>query len=294
MSAQHDPDGVNRRWRYHEDVERAVVDARRLVDGAMEEDFSISRKLAGVEAAAEVLFDGPGRDPMLIYRAMNVLAKEWRYVELTRSTTPEQRLCMRVRITVLRARALHIAGDSRRAFEQAWAAHTAIEAQAGGRDAMLELLASPEPNILAECMIAILGIFAASLKRDLPPTHPVRAYWLGEIRTIVDSYIPRLEAERAMIYPGTPRVVQVLYFLAEHRDPADADRIRALRRIDDMARPRDARGEATLPLRSIAIANFEGHANVVALDSPRALQALACQDLERHIDVVKTQHYIAS
>ncbi len=197
------------------------------------------RKLRHAEWLAELILESPSGDSLAVYRAMNQLAMEWRHVEQTRPTTPSERLGRRVEITALRARALHRAGESRRALSEAIAAYTAIENYAGGRERMLDRLGSSD-RVVTESLLRILASLAPALSEEAPPPSASGEYWLGELRDIVDRLLPQFDGQPTETEPLGSSLVQVLYLLCEQSDPADAQRIAALRRLDAALRPGDA------------------------------------------------------
>lgn len=291
MAHNIDPNAVLREWRDRQDIEKAAFESRAILNRILESDEPMSEKLAQARCAAEAIFDGPGMKPLIMRQAMDLLAKEWRWHEWAYETTFEERTRMRVEIEVLRARSLHTGGDSRLALEHCIAAHNEIEKLAGGRNGLLTALTSHDPNRAAELLVAILGIFAAALKRGLPRGCAARRYWTGEIRTLADSYLAGLKLAPDNIYPGAPSLVQVMYLLCEEGDPADGQRIEGLRALDVLVRPSDKRAEATIPLREIAVARYRGDIGGVKLLSPRVGPNLKAQGLGRHLWVVYENNY---
>lgn len=287
-----DPDQVLRDWRFGEDVERAVVGAKALLRDIVQADQPMSVKLHNLTAAAEGILDAPGGDPMLLVRAANSLAKEQQHRELTTRLTSEERLRARLIITEARIRGLHCADRSDLAFLHCMAAWTAIENFAGGRDALLASLGHRPPTVVGEFVTQSAGRFAAVLKRARRVDDRVRIYWTKELRAVVDSYIPDLDAERAFVYPGTPTLVQVLFLLAETRDPEDRKRINALRQLDQRARLTDLRAQATIPLREAAIARFEGDVSAFEKHSRKGLAKLEDRGLFRHLRVARSRGYL--
>lgn len=291
MAWSFDPTNVLRDWRYGEDAQRAAFEARGLINDIVRLDESMAKKLAKASAAAEVLFDGPGRNPQLVRQTMDLLAKRWRYLESAFPVSLEERTRHRVAIEVLRSRAWHCDGDSRRALEYCIAAHTQIETLAGGREALFRRLSGGDPDLASELLVSILGIFAAALKRSLPRGSKARAYWVGEIRALALSYLTGLKIPPTNVYPGAPSMVQVLYMLCEEGRAEDADLIAALREFDVRVRPDDDRARATVPLREIAIARFRGDLAAATLLAPSAERDLKVKGLERHLTVVRDEHY---
>lgn len=287
-----DPDDINRDWLEGGDPARAIELARRSLQALVDDDLPMSHKIAQLEAAAEPMLDAPGGDPMFLYRVVNALSKENQGIELQTHLAFEERMSRRVTLTRYRARALHCGDHPMPALEQCLAAHDALERMAGGRDALLAALGNRPPNLVAASTAAIVGVFAASIRRALPIDHPARRYWVGEMRAIVDASLPDLDASRAAVYPDSPSLVQVLYLLAEDRDPLDAERIRALRAFDMRVRPTHRRGQSTIPLREVAVARYEGDDTTAAQQSERARDKLNAQQLPRHLVNVEKFDYI--
>lgn len=286
-----EPDSVIRSWRDGEDPDRSVFDTRRLLAEAVDSHRPMAEKLELLVAATDPMLDGPGGEPMAIFRTASLLAKEHRALEDPPGA--EARMRVRVAIEVARVRGLHCdGGHARRALAQAIAVVVLIENEAGGRDKMLTAVAADERNAVAECMADIVGPLAATLKRGRAKGDPVRNGWVGDLRRFVDSYIPGLDASQAILYPGTPRMVQLLYLLLEEADPQDAKRIAGLYDLDVRARLRDWRGLVTIPMREAAMARHGGDAEGFAKISGDACRRLAAAQLYRHRRVALSEGYI--
>jgi hypothetical protein len=279
-------------WREGDDPELAVRHAREAVGIALNSTDPIDVKIARVRASAEPLLDAPDGNPMLVAHAARGLMRENQLVERTSKTSAEQRLRRRVDITVLHARGLHCGGQNDAAFRSFLAAWTGITNVAEGPDALLAKLANRPPNICAECLISIAGIGAASLRGADIPLH-IRAGWVEHFAEIVSHYIPNLDdPTSAYLYPGTPSLVQVLYLLAEQRDQKYAPLVRALLSLDKLARPSDRRALATIPLREVAIAEYEGDKGRANDQSLVGWKKLHAHNLVRHIAVVSERRYM--
>ncbi len=285
-------DKLRSSWREGEDPEGAGFHARQQANRLFTDELAFEEKLEILRDIHGPLVDGPGRDPAYFVRITTALMLEWRAIEGGTETTVEERVLRRVELALFRARGLHCGGDSYHALREALAAHSQLEGYAGGRQELLQRLAGQEPDIAARALIAVLGIFAAALKRHIKdPQDPTRLYWIGEFRTLLDHYMPGLDPRRAIVYPHADALVQVLYLLAEQGDPADAARIQALKAFDDRVRPKDHRGSLTIPLRDAAIARFEGDLAGFASRSKEAISGLESNGLLRHLDIVVGEGY---
>jgi hypothetical protein len=285
-------DNMQHDWLEGNDPERSVPAARHEIDEILTRDMDMESKLARLERAAEPLLDAPGHAPMELYQAATAIAREVAWLERFEKPAREVRLRRRVIVTVIRARALHCAGHSKKAFEMMLAAHAVIESAAGGREALLRHLGADQPNVLAECLSRSLGIMAASLRRaDQLPAAP-RNYWRREIRALADALIPGMDASRALVYPGSPSMVQVLFLLTELRDMRDLGRVTALREFDKRARLPYHRAQSTVPLREVAFAKFLGDDATASEQADLAITNLVDGQFERHLPVVDEQGYL--
>jgi hypothetical protein len=280
-------------WREFGDPQRSLALARDMLDDIAEKDLGVDKKLEYLARAAEPVLDAPNGNPIWLYRAANVLAKEQRDRERNEPLTDEQILRARVTITENRLRGLHCAGLSDLAMRHGMAAWTAIENHAGGKPGDIQrALAHGEPTVAGELGIQIAGRLAAAAKRALPLGTATRERWGNEFRSLVDAYIPNLNAEATILYPGTPALVQILYFFVEDGDPLDRPRIMALRDLDEIGRPKDRRGQATIPMRDAAIARYEGNTPAFEEHSAAAWSNLKANHLQRHIDMATQHEYL--
>ena len=286
-------DIIHAAWREGEDHELATRRARELVASVVASPQPIDVKIGLLEAAVEPLLDAPGGNPMLAFHAAKELVRENAFLERTTPHISEAtRLQRRVRLTVVQARGLHCSGEHFLAFRAVLAGLTAVENFAEGHDAQLRTMANRPPNIIAECTVALLGIGAASLRRA-SIAQSTRDFWTARFRELVLSYIPNLsDPSSAYQYPGTPSLVQMLYLLAERRDPADAQLVRALHALDKLARQTDKRALATIPLREVAVANYANDNEHAAKQSKLALPKLQKFPLPRHLKVVKRMNFL--
>jgi hypothetical protein len=279
-------------WREGEDPDRAVHSARVTATSVLSSAQPMDVKLGLLEAAAEPLLDAPGGDPMFVYRVASIIARENAFHERTARVPVEQRLRRRTRVAVLEARGLHCAGESYAAFRAFLATLTAVESLAEGRNGLLAKMGNRPPNVCAECAVAALGIGAASLRRA-GIAERSRAFWTKQIRDLARHYMQDPDDPSAVhLYPGTPSLVQVLYLLAADGDPEDAELIRALHVLDKTARPSDRRALATVPLREVAVAAYEGDAERLVEQANIARPRLERHPLPRHLAVVDTLGYL--
>lgn len=287
-------DIINSAWRDGEDPELAVLRARQLVVSILSSPQPIEVKIGLLEAAVEPLLDAPGGNPMLAYHAAKDLIRENAFLERTTNVSDSERLRRRVRLTVIQARALHCARQSRLAFRAVLAGLTAVENFAEGHEALLAGMANRPPNVAAECVVMLLGIGAASLRRAEGMAQSSREFWTVRLRELTVSYMPRLDPAAAYLYPGTPSLVQVLYMLIERRDGEDAEVIRALHALDKIARQTDRRALSTIPLREVAVAEYEGDAARAAEQGILARPKLIAFPLPRHLAVVERFRFLAA
>jgi hypothetical protein len=278
-------DAVHAGWREGEDPELAIHIARDSLPKLLSSTDPIDIKIARLAIIAEPLLDAPGGNPMLLARGAKALITENAWLERSSRASAEQRLRRRVWLTTLQARGLHCGGESYYALRASLAALTAIQNQAEGRDALLARMPNRPPNIYAESVISVLGIAAASLRRtNIADTSYEK--WAEWFKKLAENYIPELDPSLAYIYPGTPSLVQVLYMITERRDPGDAELVRALHALDKLSRPTDRRGQATIPLREVAVAGYFGDLERLAAQRKLVRPKLQEHPLPRHLDLV--------
>jgi hypothetical protein len=286
-------DEIHEDWREGRDPERAVRQAQDALETmTVDTELSFEERLEIVRVTMGPLVDGPGCDPLRAARLVTLVARIWRAIELNEPTTPEQRMSTRVELSVHHCRGAHCGLESRPALGHALAAITQVENFAGGRERMLLALAETSPNATAAAAIAIVGILAASLKRTFrDPHHPTRLYWLGQIRAMIDSYLPDRRVELAVRYPYDDALVQAFYLLVEQGDPIDERRIDALLAFDRLARPDDHRARLTIPMRDVAAAVARGDVPKAAAKSALAIRTFETNGLWRHLRVAEAEGY---
>ena len=282
------PDRIRSDWRDHVDPERAVVEARQMVSEILDSrgysSHTIELNLHRLEQL-EVLLDAEGGQPMLVHSAASAVAKQIYQAETSaaerRLLTSSRILTWKVRVTKMRMRALHCAGRSDLAFRAGMAIYTILENSVGGHEPMREALGH-RPNDTAKNIIEILGIMVASLRRT-ETAKASRDWWFDTFRELLAAYIPDFDATRAHPYPACDSLVQVLFGFAELGEARDYELIMALRKIDELARPTDLRGQATIAMREVAVARYLGDVQAAKRASDQARKNLKDYNLVRHL-----------
>jgi hypothetical protein len=188
------------------------------------------------------------------------------------------RLKWRSELTLLRARALHRAGEPRRALSMGLANVTWLESVAGGTDGLLSALASARPVAVAEYGVAAIATLMATI-RDAPLPLTSRRALVGQCR----AYARAHTAADAVTYPRTAAfAAQALYLLAGERERSDAALITRLYELDVRHRPTDARAQATRPLRDLAYARYRRDDNAAQMHFHEAVESLRSFGLPRH------------
>jgi len=287
-----DMDNTQRYWRGGEDPWHGVHAGRKHLEEILTKDPPTDKMIRLLLVAAEPMFDGPGHAPLEVERVAKLVGREIEARARWERFSRETLYSYRTIITVVRARALHCAGKSREAFDLARSVHAMVESAAGGRAALLRQLSSRVPNVYAEWISRVLGIMAASLRRSTGLSVATRRYWRLEIRTLAMALLPGLDAERAVIYPGSESLVQVLLMLTEMGLAEDGELIAALAAFDERTRPKDHRGQSTIALREVALAKYRGDVGRAVEQSDLALRNLIDGHFERHLDVIDEQDFL--
>jgi len=175
--------------------------------------------------------------------------------------------------------------NSELAFAHTQLVRRALIGAAGGRAEFAAVVGCPEPSFLGELLCANLAI-AIPAGRVLFRKRPVlRAQLLDPV---VDEALqilltgdlpPKYERTHAL-------VIQTLYAIAERGDLADKRILERLERLDEMLRPRHARGQATKKLRDVAIARFHRDAAAETALAEQASDDLVRAGLLRHVEVL--------
>jgi hypothetical protein len=284
-----DVDNTLRYWRGGDDPRHGVHAGRKHLEEILTKDPPTDKMIQLLLVAAEPMFDGPGHAPLEVERVAKLVGREIEARAGWERFSRERLYRYRTIITVLRARALHCAGKSNEAFDLTRSVHAMVESAAGGREALLKQLSSPVPNVYAEWISRVLGIKAASLRRSTGLSVATRGYWRREIRTLAAALLPGLDAERAVTYPGSESLVQVLFMLTEMGLAEDAELIAALAAFDERTRLKDHRGQSTIALREVALAKYRGDIGRAVEQSDLALSNLIGGHFERHLDVIDEQ-----
>jgi hypothetical protein len=273
------------------DVPRAVAAATGFANAVIQHRVNPVPHLEYFEAVADTLFDAPGGSPGLLVCAVKEGAPAFRAAE-SLATTPERRLDLRMRPLLLIARAHHVAGDNpRHALKQSYTALCMLEqvSEGGG---LLDALASPTPNAVADHAVATGAILSATIKRAPFDSPDARRRLVDICRALFGAYA--LHGRDPVLYPRTAAfAAQFMYLMIAVGNPSDRPFVEAARALDIVARPSHTRGQATVDLREHAYARYCGDMEAARAHGVAAIARLERFPLPRHLRVVTEQHYVA-
>lgn len=272
---------LTQEWDERMDGPAAVKTARKILWRVRTSipDLAGHRKI--IDHAMEVLWDRKRFD--LAYRLIEV----WRVhmiaiLDRDPSIDPFE---PRARGSITSARLEFRNKNSELAFAHTQLVRRELVAAAGGRAQLAAVVGCPEPSLLGELLCANLAI-AIPAGRVLFRKRPVlRAQLLDPLVEealqilLTGDLPPKYERAHAL-------AIQTLYAIAERGDPADKRILERLERLDEMLRPRHARGQATNKLRDVAIARFNRDAAAETALAEQASDELVRAGLLRHIEVL--------
>ena len=283
-----DEDRLETDWNDFNDPERAVAEARVLMEAVVEQRLDPVENLGEIQARAEPLWDGPGGDPDLVLRAARACEAPLRNAESDLDRASEARIALRIEPQIFLARAHHRARPGKQALIHALNAMDWLEKLVGGPEPLSDVLARPVPNVVAELTVAALGIYPAALRRAGYP-QSLRDELMYRGHELVRAYV--LRGGEPLAYPRTLALAsQWFYATVEAGDPG---LVRALYELDANTRPSHKRARATEPLRDLEMERRFGPSLDEARARERVLRSLT-PVMERHVRVVTEQNYVAA
>ncbi|MDQ3935272.1 MAG: hypothetical protein M3340_11665 [Actinomycetota bacterium] len=280
-------------WRDRADPDGAVAAARRLYEAVESGEIDPVQAIDQLEIAAEPLWDHEDGDPDLVLRVVRDMQPAFvRATDYGDLKDPE-RIEMRVRPTILLARAQHrVSGEEREAFLTGLSVLTFLESFVSGHEALLDVIGRPTRNAVAEAAVALMGIFPAALRRaQIPPTVREQYRRLG-VR-LVQAYVG--ETGPKAVYPRTAALAsQWFYLLVNDRRAGEEPLVHALYALDLQTRPQDARGQVTRGQRDAAFAKYCDDTAGFERNRDDALQDLEDFGLTRHLEVIKRYGYLSA
>lgn len=163
----------------------------------------------------------------------------------------------RIRCVILTARLEHRDKQYDLAFANAMLAWRRLQREAGGETALRELLRCPEPTLLGELACAVLAIALPAGRVLLKGRPTLRAQMLDPLvaealaLVSIGDLPPKYERTHALVN-------QTFFAIGERRNRHDLPTLRRLARLDEMFRPRHARGQSTRRLLDLVFTQIEG------------------------------------
>lgn len=288
---EHDPRQLHEDWFNRRDPCRALAEGSAFLKGVAAGSVNAVEHLDYLEQAVEPVWDSREGDPMLVLTAITSVEPAFGNVEGSRSSPGTNRLVLRGRYSVLRARAEHRAGRYQTAFQWALTAMTWIENEVGGGTYALVDVLRRSSNEVGELLVGVLGIYPAALRRvSLEPAAKSCFDELG--LRLVEAYIHQ---PTVPVYRRTPALAsQWFYRLIERENGDDDDLIKALYELDVATRPGNARSQATVALREFEYAMWQGRFADAERYRAQALESLDRFGLRRHELMVERYRYLAA
>ncbi len=271
------------------DPERSRSEATRLLQAIADGQLNPLGVIDELDMLEDVAYDF-GVDLRVVRAAHEASAPVFRRAE--QSAGLDRRADLRVAPAIREARWLYIANDARpAALRSAYTAVFELNQLVGGESEVLRALRSEVPNSIAKNAVFAGAILACAAKRAATSSTLTGGDRIGPklLRSIMDyerrligSYL--LSGHEPVPYPRSFSFsAQNLYLFCAHGDADDRVLVDVLWNDDQMRRPKDARGQASRPLRDHAYCSFMGlideateHARVApaALVELRLLRAL--------------------
>jgi hypothetical protein len=265
------------------DPERAQSEVERVMQEIADERLNPLSLIDDLEMLEDVAYD-LGVEIGLVRDAHEASAPVFRAAE--RSAGPDRRIDLRVAPAIREARRLHVANDARlRAFREVYAAIFQLQQLAGGAEGVLRALRSEVPNTIAKNAVFAGAILAATTKRAATSStltggdrisQELVNRIMGYERRLIGAYL--LSGRKPVPYPRSFSFsAQNLYLFCAHGNIDDRTLVDVLWNDDENRRPKDARGQATRPLRDHAYCTFMGlfeEAKEHALAAPAPLVEL--------------------
>jgi hypothetical protein len=280
------------------DPERSRSEATRrlqaIADGKLN-PLSVIDELDMLEDAA---YDF-GVDLGVIHEAHEASAFVFRDAEPRASV--DRRADLRVAPAIREARRLYISNDARPiALRSAYTAVFELNRLAGGESEVLRALRSEVPNSIAKNAVFAGAILACAAKRaatssTLTGGDRITPKLLRSImdfeRRLIGAYL--LSGHEQVPYPRSFSFsAQNLYFFCAHGGADDRVLVDVLWNDDEMRRPKDARGQASRPLRDHAYCSFVGLRDEAAEHARVAPAALVELRLLRALRRVSEEDYL--
>lgn len=277
-------------WTSGRDTAQAVGDCKaflRTVDDGVVNPVDM---LDETTHAINVVLDGPGGDGRLAMAALRSFQTACRQAEISRRCTTDERLGLRLTPAIWSAIVHHRLGYPREALSRAYTAWMELERFVGHERVVYEALSSVTPSAVGEHAVAITTILSATLRRvDLPPE--TQELLVNRCRRLYGAYA--LHGREPVIYPRTPAfAAQVMYLLAEQRNPDDKPLVEALKALDARTRPTHVRGQATLRLCEHAYELYCGNTQAASVIAKTALEPISAFPLPRHESRIVEQGYL--
>lgn len=278
-------------WDELQDPERAASKAAESMLSLRDHREDPVPLLPQIEKWVNPLWDAPNADPKLVVETLEAVEPAFRAAEATVELTSPERLYLRPRLQILKARAWFRYPHERQAFVEALASLSWLEGFVGGPEVLEDVLSRPA-NPVAEQAVAALGIYPAALRRaGLPQTH-IAQFRARGLR-LVEAYLRRDGGGVPAIYDRTHALASQWFYLAAH-EVEDDDLVQTLYNLDLQTRPRTARGQATKSLREMEFAKRFGTAMQAAAHGHDAMIDLQRFRLVRHQRVVQQRSYVAA
>jgi len=288
-----DLDRVSADWFENQDAHRAVADAKAELVRLRKVGDRPERALVSLEAVIEPACDGPGGDPRLAHDVAVAAEGAFRDAEQDAGSRTLEQIELRSRSQLVIARAGYRAGFEKQAFVRSLALLTWVAWFVEGRNALLAALRSSLPNGTAAAAIRALGIYPAALRRS-GYRRSKQAHFLVLARPFVEAYLhSKGQGGAPVIYDRTHALAsQWLYALLDvwPDDPL----VPRLIELELMSRPDNARGQATEPLRDFELARRAGDIRERERQRVEAKARLEAFPLERHLQMVERQRYLAA
>jgi hypothetical protein len=268
-----------------EDIPRAEQRARTIAEAMLNGWIDPLAWREEIELALEVLCDGPGGDPSLALEAIK--AVEHRFLRPAAGES-ESRLHNAARFAcgaTMIAEVAHRNGRCPEAVLYTSSALDRLETAAGGRDALLKLIASPQGHPLARASTAVYAIRVAALRRaDYLPAH--KDFLRARSEGVVAAYLAS-----GRIDPRSHAfATQVLF---EQVELGNMEHLDLLLSISSETRSSTKRAWTTEPLVQMEYRRALGDIEGAKLAAKLAAERIRDFGLVRHLEVIAQYRYLA-
>jgi hypothetical protein len=243
------------------DPERSRIEATRVLQRIADGRLNPLGMIDELDMLEDVAYDF-GVDLRVVRAAHEAAASVFRDAEQTAAL--DRRADLRVGPATREARWLYIANDARpAALHSAYASMFQLIQIAGGKSEVLRALRSEVPNSIAKNAVFSGAILACAGKRSTTLTggdriSPELLHSIMEFeRQLIGAYL--LSGHDPVPYPRSFSFsAQNLYLFCAHGGADDRNLVDVLWNDDQLRRPKDARGQASRPLRDHAYCSFMG------------------------------------